>query len=194
MSYFLVTISIALLVVSCSSNKAKEEAKTTADKDTIEVRAADVASNNLPKDTIVTKDTDLGGVGELSLGFGQTKITGLLGQPDSKSNAQEWGADGLIHQDWFYRSKGIIVNMNGEKSEGELTVFSITISSPCGFKTKKNMGIGSTYKDVMAAYEKDIDKSFTDKKSITVGSVYGGILFRFKNDKVEKIFIGAAAE
>ena len=84
--------------------------------------------------------------------------------------------------------------MNGEKNEGELTVFSITITSPCGFRTKKNMGIGSTYKEVMAAYENDIDKSFTDKNSITVGSVYGGIIFSFKNDKAEKIFIGAAAE
>ena len=44
----------------------------------------------------------------------------------------------------------------------------------------------SMYKEVMAAYENDIDKSFTDKATITVGSVYGGIIFSFKNDKVEK--------
>ena len=194
MKLFLVTVTIAFLIASCNSNNTKEEAKTSENKDTIEVKTVDAVSNNLPNDTTAAKEIDLGGVGELSLGLGQTKIAGLLGQPESKSKAEGWDADGLIHQDWFYRSKGIILNMNGEKNEGELTVFSITISSPCGFKTKKNMGIGSTYKEVMAAYEKDIDKSFTDKKSITVGSVYGGILFSFKNDKVEKIFIGAAAE
>ena len=194
MKLLFVTISIALIVISCSSNKAKDEAKTTADKDTLAGKAPDSTSNKLPVDTIVTNETDLGGVGELLLGLGQTKITGLLGQPDSKSKSEEWGADGLIHQDWFYKSKGIELNMAGEKSQGELTVFSITITSPCGFRTKKNMGIGSTYKEVMAAYENVIDKSFTDKNSITAGSVYGGILFSFKNDKAEKIFIGAAAE
>ena len=192
MKLFLVTVSSTLLVVSCSSNK--EKATTNANKDTIAVKKPDSASNNLPIDTIVKEEIDLGGVGELRLGLGQTKLTGLLGEPNSKSKAMEWGADGLIHQDWFYRSKGITLNMDGDKSEGELTVFSITIRSPCGFKTKKNMGIGSTYKEVMAAYENDIDKSVTDKKSIMVGSVYGGILFSFKNDRVSEIFIGATAE
>ena len=59
----------------------------------------------------------------------------------------------------------------------EQTIFSITITKPCTFKTKRNIGIGSTYKEVMAAYEKEIDKSATDNKTITVGSVYGGIIF-----------------
>lgn len=194
MKLLFLTISIALLVVSCSSNKAKDEAKTTANKDTLAGKAPDSTSNKLPVDTIVTKETDLGGVGELSLGLGQTTITGLLGQPESKSTAEKWDVDGLIHQDWFYQSKGIMVNMESDNTAADPTIFSITIISPCGFRTKKNMGIGSTYQEVMAAYENDIDKSFTDKTSITVGSVYGGIIFNFKNDKAEKIFIGAAAE
>ena len=128
------------------------------------------------------------------MGLSQKTIIGLLGQPDSKSKAEKWDADGLIHQDWLYQSRGIMVNMESDNTHGDPNIFSITITSPCGFRTKKNMGIGSTYKEVMAAYENDIDKSFTDKNSITVGSVYGGIIFSFKNDKAEKIFIGAAAE
>ena len=157
-------------------------------------KAPDSVNKNSSKDSTAVKETDLGGVGELSLGLSQTTITGLLGQPDSKSKAEKWDADGLMHQDWFYKSKGITLNMEGEKNQAELSIFSITITDPCGYKTKKNMGIGSTYKEVMAAYENDIDKSFTDKTSITVGSVYGGIIFSFKNDIAEKIFIGAAAE
>jgi hypothetical protein len=58
-----------------------------------------------------------------------------------------------------------------------------------------NMGIGSTYKEVMAAYEKMIDQTNTDNKTITAGSVYGGIIFTFgKEEKVERVFVGAAAE
>jgi len=118
----------------------------------------------------------------------------LLGEPASKSKAVEWGADGLMHQDWIYKSKGITVNMDKSK-EGTQTIFSITVSSPCTFKTRKNMGIGSTYKEVMAAYEKKIDKTASDNKTITVGSVYGGIIFTFgKDDKADTFFIGAAAE
>jgi hypothetical protein len=46
----------------------------------------------------------------------------------------------------------------------------------------------------MLAYEKEIDKSSSDKTKIVVGSIYGGIIIDFKNDKAENIFIGAAAE
>ncbi len=194
MKFILITVSIALLVTSCNSNKSKEEAKPTSKQDTIAVKATNSANNNSSNDTTTAKETDWGGVGELSLGLSQTTITGLLGQPDSKSKEEKWDADGLMHQDWFYKSKGIIVNMESDNTHADPDIFSITITSPCGFKTKKNMGIGSTYKEVMAAYENDIDKSFTDKTSITVGSVYGGIIFSFKNDIAEKIFIGAAAE
>lgn len=194
MRYILIVIGIALLVASCNSNKSKEEAKPITNQDTITGKAPDSANNNLSKDTTVVKETEWKSIGELSLGLSQPTITGLLGQPDSKSKAEKWDADGLIHQDWLYQSRGIMVNMESDNTHGDPNIFSITITSPCGFRTKKNMGIGSTYKEVMAAYENDIDKSFTDKNSITVGSVYGGIIFSFKNDKAEKIFIGAAAE
>jgi hypothetical protein len=56
------------------------------------------------------------------------------------------------------------------------------------------MRIGSSYAEVQEAYKKDIDPEATDKTQITVGSVYGGIIFSFKNDKAEKIFLGAEAE
>ena len=192
MKLFLITASFAFIIASCNSSKSKDEAKPEINKDTA-VTVPDSTTGNSPKDTAVN-EADLGGVGDLLLGLSDTKAIELLGQPESKSKAEEWGADGLMHQDWLYKSKGISLNMDNSKGNDKQTIFSITITSPCTFKTKKNMGIGSTYNEVMKVYEKNIDKSFTDKATITVGSVYGGIIFSFKNDKAEKVFVGAAAE
>lgn len=193
MKLFLVTAGFAIIVASCNSGKSKDETKPEASKDTA-VAVPDTTTGNTPKDTAVT-EADFGGVGDLLLGLSDTKTIELLGQPESRSKAEEWGADGLMHQDWVYKTKGITLNMDDNKGKDKQTIFAITITSPCSYKTKKNMGIGSTYKEVMAAYEKDVDKSASDNKTITVGSVYGGIIFTFsKADKADTIFIGAAAE
>lgn len=191
MKILLPVAAIVLLIASCNSNKSGKEADPLVIKDTA-VLAPDSVTTAV-KDTAAT-DAGLGGLGELDLGLPAAKTIELLGEPDSKSKAVEWGADGLMHQDWIYKSKGITINMDNSNAGGQ-AIFSITASSPCTWKTKKNMGIGSTYKEVLAAYEKEIDKSATDNKTITVGSMYGGIIFTFgKDDKADTVFIGAAAE
>ncbi len=193
MKFFLTTAGIALIIASCNSNKPKEETKPEINKDTVVTTVPDSGSTNRQTDTGVS-EPDLGGVGDLVLGLSHTKVIELLGQPGSKDKAIEWGADGMMHQNWFYKAQGISLNMDSNKDMKDQAVSSITITSPCTFKTKKNIGIGSTYQQVMAAYEKEIDKSSSDKTKIVVGSIYGGIIIDFKNDKAENIFIGAAAE
>jgi len=84
--------------------------------------------------------------------------------------------------------------MTREKDSSAMEVFSISITSPCTFKTNKNIGIGSTYDEVMTTYAQEIDKTSSDENVVTVGSLYGGIIFEFSNKKVSKIFVGAAAE
>jgi|CXWL01.1.fsa_nt_gi hypothetical protein len=193
MKICLVAAGMMFTFASCNSSKSTEEKKQATANDTVAAAPLDSGNHSTRRDT-AANEPDLGGIGELSLGLNHIKVTEQLGQPDSKSKAGEWGADGLIHQDWFYKTKGITLNMESNKNLAEQTIFSITITSPCIYKTKNNIGIGNTYKEVMTAYEKDIDKSASDKTSITVGSIYGGIIFDFKNDKVGKIFIGAGAE
>jgi hypothetical protein len=70
----------------------------------------------------------------------------------------------------------------------------ITINPPCKFKTQKGIGIDSDYKNVETAYQKYIDIKSSNENEIVAGSIYGGIIFRFENQKVKSIFIGAAAE
>ena len=154
------------------------------------------------KDSIVNTDpTNMGKVdiesfGPLKLGQHYSKTLEAMGQPDSKSKPIEWAADGLFHEDWTWKKNGVVLNMSSDEKnvDSTLSIFTITATAPSFFKTKAEMGIGSSYAEVETAYKKDIDPEATDKTQITVGSVYGGIIFSFKNDKVNKIFVGAEAE
>lgn len=194
MRIFLAIASIALLITSCNSKKSTNETGSVTPKDTAAAVTPDTSNHNVKMTDSEVKEPDLGGVGELNLGLTNTKIIELVGQPGSKSKAEEWGADGLMHQDWFYKDKGITLNMSSGKDITNQNVNSITIISPCNFKTKKNIGIGSSYNELMAAYEKEVDKTMSTKESVIAGSMYGGIFFNFVKDKVTKIFVGAGAE
>lgn len=194
MKALLIAFTAAVLIAGCNSKKSTTETEPMYVKDSAVPKMPDTTKTGMTNET-GTDTPDFGGVGELSLDLSQAKVIELLGQPGSKSKAQEWGADGLIHQDWIYKGKGISLNMSNEKGQATQVISSITINSPCTYKTKMNVGIGSMYEEVKAAYNKDIDMENTDDKTITVGSVYGGIIFSFGNDgKAASIFVGAAAE
>lgn len=190
MKILLLSASIVLTIVSCNSKKPTPETGPATIKDT----TAAIATADTSHPAMEKKEPELGGIGELNLGTTHTKVVELLGEPSSKSKAEEWGADGMMHQDWVYKSKGVSLNMSSGKDITNQDVNSITITSPCNLKTNKNIGIGSSYADVVTAYEKDIDKTASTKDAVIVGSVYGGIFFDFVKDKVVKIFVGAGAE
>ncbi|PKN04376.1 MAG: hypothetical protein CVU74_07180 [Deltaproteobacteria bacterium HGW-Deltaproteobacteria-9] len=106
-----------------------------------------------------------------------------------------WGADGAYHQKWEYAGCGITLGMVSEKKGASKSVDSITLVSPSNLSTKRGIRIGSTEQEVMDAYKpywnKEDSKSF---KIFVAGSIYGGLMFDFKNGKVSRIFLGAAAE
>jgi len=189
MRYTLSILAIALLISSCNSSK-KEEKKPATVQDTISGPTPDLTDRTV-KDTM-PKDFSMEPIGALSLGLSDTKAIGLLGQPDSKTKELEWGADGLMHQEWVYKAKGITLNMS--RDEKVQQIFAITVTAPSDLKTARGIGIGSGHMDVMKAYEKDIDKEESNDNVVVVGSIYGGIIFSLKGHKVESIFAGAAAE
>lgn len=114
-----------------------------------------------------------------------------LGEPEEKSEAIVWGADGLEHQTWFYKIKGIELDMVRDKDNQVINM--ITITYPCTYKTKRNIGIGSTKDEVISAYKNEIDPT-NIKGIIIAGTVYGGIIFHFVDNHVSLIYIGASAE
>ncbi|HEV7779643.1 MAG TPA: hypothetical protein VGO58_00175 [Chitinophagaceae bacterium] len=152
------------------------------------------------KDTIPVNqtftDADFDMFGDIRIGQHYMEVIRILGVPARKTNPVQWDADGLDHEAWDYKTQGLVINMSSDKLNADKTrsVFSITAREACPFKTTRNISIGSSYAEVTEAYKNAIDQSSTDTTMITVGSVYGGIIFSFKNNKVETIFFGSAAE
>jgi hypothetical protein len=124
-----------------------------------------------------------------------TDVLKEFGKAEEESEAIIWGSDGLEHQAWKYPSQGIELDMVKDSSQqGGQTVKSISISAPCSYKTNRNIGIGSTSDEVLAAYKAEIEEENISESEILAGSVYGGVVFHLENDRVSSIFIGAAAE
>ncbi len=132
-------------------------------------------------------------IGNLKINMPETEITKVLGIPDEKSKPLKWETDGLFHQDWIFKEKGIELDVCWEKPT-DLKISGITVDKQSKFKTLRNIGIGSTRFDVLEKYKKEIDSRTIDMNSIIAGSVFGGIFFTFENNKVTNIFIGASAE
>ena len=130
-------------------------------------------------------------VGFLKIGLEASEVLVGLGEPADKSPIRIWGADGMEHQTWRYSAKGIEFDMVNR--DGAFRVNRISITTPCDYKTKQGIGIGSSAKEVQAAYTDKINPEVNGTK-LVVGTVYGGIIFGMDGDVVSSIFIGAAAE
>ena len=179
-----------LALLSCNDHKKENPA---AENDTSTIAPAIVTDTTIapPSGKI-----DIESFGPVKIGQPFKETLKALGEPDEKTVATEWGADGLLHEDWTWISHGLKINLSSEKTNisGSMAVFSINASAPCTFKTLAGIGIGSSYEDIVAAYPRDINKEESSQEQVTIGSVYGGIIFTLQQNKVNHIFLGAAAE
>jgi hypothetical protein len=137
-------------------------------------------------------------LGGIKLGLTEKKLVDLLGQPKKKTALTLMEATGDYYQTWRYPGKGLEITMSaGENKTGAKTVASFTASKGCSLTTTKGIKIDSSEADVRKAYGSFEDKENTsaaNKNSFVAGSIYGGIIFTFKDNKVSSIFFGAAAE
>lgn len=131
-------------------------------------------------------------IGRLNFKMPADEAVKILGEAENKTEPAIWGADGLSHETWDYKTKGIKLDIIEENAEK--TVNMITITAPCDFKTNRNIGVGSSRKEVIEAYKDDIDNEKSSDDVIVCGSVYGGLVFRISNEKVVSVFLGASAE
>lgn len=175
-SIYLISILVFTLAISCSI-LIKEQG----------------AINQYVQETLNGTQSQ-GAIGFLSLSTIDKELIKNIGQPKTKSEEVVWESDGLEHQTWTYEDKGIELGMIRNKREQQ--VWSIKITSPCDYKTNKNIGIGSSKIEVINAYKDRINEehSVGNQDIIVLGSVYNGMIFHFENNKVASIFIGAAAE
>ena len=70
----------------------------------------------------------------------------------------------------------------------------ISIYAACELTTERGIGLNANIADVKQAYKKAIESTELEDDYLVAGSVYGGLIFKFKNDRVEEIFLGARAE
>lgn len=118
-----------------------------------------------------------------------------FGMPEKTSKAEYWGGDDMIHQTYFYESKGLEIDLIFNDSNNQV-VNSIYITSPSDIKTSRGIGIGSTKEEVLEAYKDEIDikNRCADSEMLVAGAEFGGVIFCFEYNKVISIFIGAASE
>jgi hypothetical protein len=134
-------------------------------------------------------------LGKLKINMRAGDVVSILGHPESKGRKNVWGSDGLYHQDWSYARQGILLGMTSEKSDQDGEIFSIEITSPARLKTKRGIGIGDTYEQVRKIYQQYEDRENSiPSKTFVAGSIYGGLIFTFKNNRVTQIYLGSVAE
>jgi hypothetical protein len=135
-------------------------------------------------------------IGKLQIGLSEAKVKQKINCALNRDTEKLWTADGAYHQKWKYAACGITLGMVSTKKGGPKSIESITLNSPSRLSTKRNIRIGSSEKATRKAYksESNQENEATPKESFIAGSIYGGLIFQFQNDKVSEIFLGAAAE
>lgn len=134
-------------------------------------------------------------LGGIKIGTAEKKLLLLLGQPKKKGQLTYMDATGEHYQMWFYPEKGLEIWMSaGETKTGPKKIATILASAGCALATARGIKIGSPEAAVRKTYRPFEDKEMGSKDSFVAGSVYGGMIFNFKDKKVSRIFLGAAAE
>lgn len=141
-------------------------------------------------------DTGKQQISGLRLGLPEKDVAGIVPcrQPTKGKEVFE-GATGEYVQDWVYAECGIELKMGSERTGGLKVVESITITCPSKFVTNRGIHIGSTEGEVIKVYGQYRDQEESQKgRQFVAGSIYDGMIFDFKDGKVIRIFLGAAAE
>ncbi len=132
-------------------------------------------------------------LGALRIGLPEGKVLRAFPEKWKRGAEERWEADAAWHQKWTV--SGLVLDMVSEEKGAPKEVASITVTAPSELATKKGLRIGSSAREVQAAYQSVWNKEESLQFDCFVaGSIYGGLLFHFQNGKVSEIFLGAAAE
>lgn len=129
-------------------------------------------------------------LGPLQLALPKRKVLDLLGYPEAKSKPVVWAADSEVHLSWCYHSRGIAVGMIGEGNDQNIDTITpqfnrVSCKQPETYASAAYMRWFSRHT------VKEIDRSVESSDTVVKGSVYRGIFFRFRNNRVSEIFSGA---
>jgi len=133
-------------------------------------------------------------IGNFSLGLLDTQVTSSLDCPVVYGKNELWEVDGFYHQDWKYPRCGLILDMTSTDENSTKSIESITLIAPSTLKTRYGVGIGTSKEEVIKIYKDYLNKVHSSENILVAGSIYGGVIFTFEEDKVVNIFLGVAAE
>ena len=134
-------------------------------------------------------------IGPLRLDLPASEVKPLITCPVQRGPVEWWGADGDYHQAWAAPACGLTLDLSATESSGSQTLTAITLTRPSSWKTARGIGIGSTEREVIAAYRRDRERETSvPGERLVAGTVYGGLVFTFHQGRVTRIFLGAAAE
>lgn len=185
-----------VFATSCSSSgspsaESAAQAPTTAVAPQTETTLAAPVNTDAP---VATKEPTYGIEG-VPLGLPAADLERRLGVPPStKSKPVLEGATGDYVSTWVFADLGVRAKMSSAEENLAPTLSALTITPPALLKTPEEIGIGSAKDAVTAAYGPAVNAEESTPQRIVVGSVFGGIIFTMKNEKVSEIFVGAAAE
>ncbi|MBU1238486.1 hypothetical protein KKF84_04100 [Myxococcota bacterium] len=131
-------------------------------------------------------------LGTLRLDMTADAIVALMGQPETKSTPREEAATGYILSEWKWTKKGVSASLDSSGKTTKVTFLSV--SAPFTGTTTCGIGIGSTVEAMKKIYDKYFDRDFTKEGNYVVGSIYGGLAFTSKDNRINQISMGAFAE
>ncbi|PWR00167.1 hypothetical protein [Leucothrix pacifica] len=106
-----------------------------------------------------------------------------------------WSGIGEIIQEWNYEDCGIKLQLSTVDPETPQIISSIMVRQPSELETSRGIQIGSTEQEVMEAYADYLDEDYSVAgDTLVAGSIYGGLVFTFKDNLVDSMFLGAGAE
>lgn len=141
-------------------------------------------------------DTQGERIGGLRLGLTEKEVTENIPCKPQKGKEVFEGATGDYIQMWKHAKCGIVLKMGSNRKSGPKVVASITLTSPSNLVTSRGIHIGSTESEVIKVYGqyRDQDGGTEKGKKFVAGSIFDGMIFDFKDGRVVRIFLGAAAE
>jgi len=134
-------------------------------------------------------------IGGLHLGMTPKQFVGFLPCTVKKSEPVLWAGIGEIIQEWNYADCGIKLQLSASDNNTPQKISSIRVMAPSEFKTNRKIGIGSNFESVIDAYTEFADQADNQAgETFLAGSVYGGLLIKFEENRVISLFLGAGAE
>lgn len=185
---FLVLI-ISSSIVSCINKDSNKKTDVSASNEITDIDSQD--DNDLAQKGFELWDTET--IGNIQCGERYERIVEIYGEPENETEPIFSDVDGATYIAADYISRGISITYL-IKEDSIKEVSDIEIVKPCELKTSRDVGIGSTYSEVKNAYEGLTNNIGADSVTIIVGSIYGGLVFNFEDNKVSRVFIGASAE